>query len=185
MGWFGWNGMGGMNHHTSIWDGTVYDATHIVKIEYDGQLPQEVKTSKLLAEWNKVIDLASVAKGKTFDEFVKSQGTPVYHQTNENIKSFDKDNPVFFNTFKRPATYGKNTVDSIIKYKKPFESKEFYWTQEEQLKKIPELKRKGYDSVIFRNPDDGKIQGIISLNPLENVKTKSQLTEIWKKANNK
>lgn len=128
--------------------------------------------------------VAEAKKYKSAEEFVKAKAN-AYHQTNSDITSFDDRNPVWFGTTRRPTTYGKNTVETFIDYKKPYDKGDFYLSPSEQEKLFPKLKKQGYDAVIFRGTasDPNAISSIVSLEPSKNTFTKSQLTDIWNKAN--
>lgn len=59
-------------------------------------LPEEMSTPTVKMVQDRVGDkkvaptLEQEAKGKTLDEFIKGQGTPVYHGTNAKFDTFDK-----------------------------------------------------------------------------------------------
>ena len=101
-----------------------------------------------------------------------------YHQTNADFTEF-KNDVNFFNTAKRLPTYGKNTIEASVEYKKPYDA-DIWLPERELMAKIPGLKEKGYDSVIYRgvmdNPD--KITTIIPFSKTQ-IKTRSQLKAEW------
>lgn len=129
-------------------------------------------------------------KYKSAEEFVKAQGTPVYHGTKKNLpKNLNTDKVIFTTLDKNYASKYGNINEMILPqntkiksinnldltkdlFNKKFNSlEEFYKT----------LKKEGYDAIKLNNIEKGHSE-IIVLKP-EILKTKSQLTDIWNKAN--
>ena len=196
-----------------------------------------IKETKTTTQTIKGVDtkLAKEAiKYKSAEEFVKAQGTPVYHGTQAKFNKFDskfatdaegrklnlgwgKGN-FYFTTKKGEALkyatrerspeiaklYPKgepNVIEAFIDIKKPFDIeigknaerwrkvRDGYWTdgvsdfnyhkiQKGKTKAeafVEQLKKEGYDGII-----DGQEVTAFSEN---SIKTKSQLTDIWNKAN--
>jgi len=121
---------------------------------------------------------------KSNEEFVRAQGGGVknlyeeninsfkggrvklFHQTNELSPKFEGGS-VFFNTFQRPATYGKNTIEAIFDIKKPLNMGSEITFQVDQPRLIEMAKKKGYDSIIYSHDftNQGKITEVIVLDP--------------------
>jgi len=149
-------------------------------------------------------DLVSQAKKyKSAEEFVRAQPTAeqigtkefgaddfrggkikLFHQTGADIKSFDKDIPTFFNTKERYQTYGDKTIEAVADIKKPLNMGTEIWIQTEQPSLIAKAKKRGYDAVTFTHYMDNPnvISEVIVIDP-KIIKTKSQLIDIWNKAN--
>lgn len=99
------------------------------------------------------------------------KGEVYYHQTNATFDKFNSKDIAFFSPEKKPATYGKNTMEVKLDYKKPYEAG--YWLPESELRaKIPALKKKGYDSVIYRGTaeDMSKPNTVVVFDPEKQVK---------------
>jgi len=188
--------------------------------------PQEARGDVLPAKTTKVSPEAKPSvvepleqeakKYKTADEFIKAQGTPVYHGTNEIFDKFDFSKSRFkgeqgenlwgFGVYTSPnigtaKNYGKNVLEIPFTAKKPLELSKFKSTKEladyldmsedalmmrngtptakgqQAVQLSSKAKELGHDSIIAG-------QEIVILDPSQ-VKTKSQLTEIWNKANKK
>jgi len=117
-------------------------------------------------------------KYKSVEEFVKALGEPVYHSTDANIKLFDDK----FNT-ERPTQFttdktlfrgkGKNQYEAFVNIKNPYKK------SVGEVVNILDLKSKGYDGI---TNSTGKI--VIPFDS-SSIKTKSQLTDIWNKAQEK
>lgn len=168
---------------------------------------------------NKQLDplIAEARKYKTAEEFVKAQGTPVYHGTNADFSEFGKTSAGmnFFTSSKGVAAdYGKNIKETFLDIKNPkiVDMSGYNWFGQRVVDRgmgLPEsinkgrktnyvyleslnAKRAGYDGVIFKNVADsntitgGKAIGdtYVVFDP-KNIKTKSQLIDIWNKANKK
>lgn len=138
-------------------------------------------------------------KYKSAEEFVKAQGEDatkikeadfkggkikLYHQTDADIKSFDKDMATFFNTFKKNITYGNNTVEVVADIKKPMKMGVEFTIQSEQPALIAKAKKGGFDAIVYSKDwtGEGIITEVIVVDP-KIIKTSHQLTDLWKKAN--
>lgn len=157
-------------------------------------------------------------KYKSAEEFVKAQGTPVYHASKNIIKEFgDVPNngtrfygkgTYFSKSIDRIKEFGDNIIEARLNLKTPYTEGDAYnkpmqdqiiklfgKKQGQQIidsriildatkvngEKLAEMyKKAGYDGIIARGGND-----IAVFNPKEIVKTKSQLTDIWNKANEK
>lgn len=135
-------------------------------------------------------DLTSQAKNyPTPEEFVKAQGTPVYHGSNasdvikkEGFKIIPSeyargygDGIYFTETRSNAKGYG-----DVVEAYAPKNLKLYNATEADTYRiDTKNLIKEGYDGV--RLPGGG---GFTIFNP-QNIKTRSQLIEIWKKANNK
>ncbi len=195
------------------------------------------KSGKVNPMATKTIDplISEASKYKGADEFVKAQGTPVYHGTNVDFDAIDlskSKRSMFGKSFSvtdNPEVtkyYGEKTKDYIIakdakiynsnsseikqrdfaranelykekygkdlpiskarsqmNYKKEVSPSRVFWTSENpeivRAKELlgEEIKGKGFDIV-----KEGDTYAVLNLDVL---KTKSQLTDIWKKAQNK
>lgn len=154
-------------------------------------------------------DLLSEAKKyKSADDFVKAQGTPLLHGSEKKFKEFDptklgmneKDIPArnaffFTDSIDTATSYGKNIQERYGNFKKPItidaDGKMYGDMREELRESVLRAKKEGNDVVIVKNMSDRKDWGnyepathyaVIDMNA---IKTKSQLTEIWNKANPK
>jgi hypothetical protein len=157
-------------------------------------------------------------KYKTAEEFVKAQGTPVYHGTTEKFDKFDinkagksTDSGMFGKGFyftdnlKEAKTYAKRgdkigeVKDIILDIKKPYiinskadipkinvpnDTIEQMRVADKEYSRLftEKLQQQGYDGVID-NLTPGKKQ-YVAFSP-EQIKTKSQLIDIWKQAQSK
>jgi hypothetical protein len=162
----------------------------------------ETPKTKLLVEEAK--------KFKSADEFVKAQGEPVYHGTNAKFTEFDKKTigknrgsslgeGFYFTKDKDFAKqHGKNVIETRVYLQNPlilnskndihkiynlFGGKEQYFKKLEEniiSKKdiTKELKKQGFDGII-----DNWSKGEVVVFEPNQIKTKSQLKEIWDKAN--
>lgn len=165
---------------------------------------------------NPLAKLESEAKKyKTPEEFVKAQGTPVYHGTNEVFDNFDLTKSRFkgeqgenlwgFGTYTSPdirtaKIYGKNILEIPFSPKKPLNLSNFKTTKE-----LADYLDMSEDALIVRNGiptakgqqaaqlsskaqelgHDAIIAGqeTVILDPSQ-IKTKSQLIDIWNKVHN-
>lgn len=170
------------------------------KIDTKSQLTDIYK--KAVGETPKQLEpLAKEAKKyKSAEEFVKAQGTKLYHGGGEDIKIF-KDTGrggVFLTPDKKMAQNhadfaefrGKNSVitEAVATpknvYKIPKGNNSFSGLDNNVIIEQPEyhtseinrIKAKGYDAI---QSSDGKQLFVFDV---KNVKTKSQLTDIWKKS---
>ncbi len=159
--------------------------------------------------------IQEAAKYKTPDDFIKAQGTPVYHGTIEKFDKFDinkagksTDSGMFGKGFyftdnlKEAKTYAKRgdkigeVKDIILDIKKPYiinskadipkinvpnDTIEQMRVADKEYSRLftEKLQQQGYDGVID-NLTPGKKQ-YVAFSP-EQIKTKSQLTDIWKQA---
>ncbi len=142
---------------------------------------------------SQITDLSKEAKKyKSAEEFMESQGTPVYHGTDADFAEFDVTKAgkewggkaSFFTTDKELAQgYGKNTIEAYVKFKNP----KIITSMEEWGKVVynPELLQKqGYDGVVGNwKTDAGNPVNIQMALDSSQIKTKAQLTEIYNKAN--
>lgn len=168
-------------------------------------------------------------KYKTADEFVKAQGTPVYHGSNTEIKDFDKNkfglttgesgyfgDGFYFTSDKNYAEFyakqavkkrgGVETINEVfLIYKKPFlinEQTDISLIEKLSGKKkfidgatvadtaatltsgnsnfTNNLKKQGYDSIII-DFGNNRPNEILVFDKSQ-IKTKSQLNDIWKQA---
>lgn len=133
-------------------------------------------------------------KYKSAEEFVKAQGTPVYHGSKvsdiiekEGFKLLPKEqrnmasaygDGIYLTTSKSDAKGWGGMVNARI----PPDLK-LYKAVDSDAYKIDtqKLVKEGYDGV---KVDRGNLQHIVIFNPTK-IKTKSQLTDIWNKANKK
>jgi len=149
--------------------------------------------------------LEEARKYKTAEEFVDAQGKPVYHGTNKEIKRFkisssgDLGEGAYFTPDKSAAQRfawgkaynqgGKQKIYEVyLYYNKPLKlgigidgekALEFYRNRNYQA--ITKLaKENGYDAVIREGIGD--IGNEIAVFSPKQIKTKSQLTDIWNKA---
>ncbi len=167
--------------------------------------------SQLTDIWNKTHGvgeqslLEEARKYKTAEEFVDAQGKPVYHGTNKEIKRFkisssgDLGEGAYFTPDKYAAQRfawrkaynqgGKQKIYEVyLYYNKPLKlgigidgekALEFYRNRNYQA--ITKLaKENGYDAVIREGIGD--IGDEIAVFSPKQIKTKSQLTDIWNKA---
>ena len=167
--------------------------------------------SQLTDIWNKAHGvgeqslLEEARKYKTAEEFVDAQGKPVYHGTNKEIKRFkisssgDLGEGAYFTPDKYAAQRfawgkaynqgGKQKIYEVyLYYNKPLKlgigidgekALEFYRNRNYQA--ITKLaKENGYDAVIREGIGD--IGDEIAVFSPKQIKTKSQLTDIWNRA---
>ena len=147
-------------------------------------------------------DLLSQAKGKTLDEFKKSQ-TVVYHGSVQPLEKFDDRGAWFTDDMMNADGYagGQNVFEGYLDMKKPlvidakgrhhFDLKTPYGTDtQEVVSKVEELGN--YDGVIFKNINDNFADDIdlagqdtifYPFNANKQFINESQLEDIWKKAN--
>lgn len=163
--------------------------------EIQSRFKQNPTTGKLEGSSKKVADsLEQEAKGKTLEEFIKAQGTPVYHGSKvsdiiekEGFKLLPKEqrnmasaygDGIYLTTSKSDAKGWGGMVNARI----PQDLK-LYKAVDSDAYKIDtqKLVKEGYDGV---KVDRGNLQHIVIFNPTK-IKTKSQLTDIWNKANGK
>ena len=141
---------------------------------------------------DKVGNLINEAKKyKSSEEFVKAQGTPVYHGSNDKIKVFSNkkgsqgviwftDNPKAI-TAGESGAQGTKYINERITTGKKFAG----WDEYEKLG-LGQIESMGFDGIkLPTSMEDGtKYNNYILFNN-KSIKSKSQLTDIWKKANKK
>ncbi len=145
---------------------------------------------------------------KSAEDYVKAQGTPVYHGTDKEFNAFEKSFRGS-NTGKTPAnmggysftdnadvakTFGKNIKESYLNIEKPFviDAKGKSYSEMKHIinDAVDTAKKKGYDGIEIRNYHDAGLHAkdtiqsnhFIALDESQ-IKTKSQLIEEWNKAN--
>lgn len=154
------------------------------------------KMKPFLEPKKKVTDsLEQEAKGKTLEEFIKAQGTPLFHGTQANFSKFktgagETGEGVYFYPEKRMAedysgdkgrvieayVRGKfATIEDFFRVKNEIKDNGS-WTSE---KTIEALKKKGYVGV-HRSEMSGK--DTYSVFDPKDIKTKDELIEIYKKS---
>lgn len=194
-----------------------------------------------IATSQKTLDplLSEARKYKTAEEFVKAQGTPVYHGTpydleggklslkysgsnmeNETGAIFFTDNPQIAKNYSRlpqsemeghsyrqsklisdrvnagmtekQARQGGQVVEASIKPKNPlvYDMKGKYYDYELNKRLIEQAKKNGNDVVVIKNvAESDNARGVLGTTYAvideSAIQTKSQLTDIWKKANGK
>lgn len=145
----------------------------------------------------KPTSLLEEAKGKTLEEFMKAQGTPLYHGTKADFTEFRQSTSgeigkgvYFYDSKTKAADYvgeggrvveayfdGKlATMDDFRKTRDRL--KDNSWTNSDT---IDELSRRGYVGII-RPEGNSTVYNIFDP---KNIKTKESLEDIWKKANGK
>jgi hypothetical protein len=155
---------------------------------------------------NTDIDIFKEAKKyKTADEFVKAQGEPLYHGTASKFDKFDiskagtvKKSDWGTGIYLEPnkdfaQRYAENAAGKNIKNAKVMEtyidpSAKVYKYNYERSLRVDEgladkLKTQGYDVLRIEYPSEKITSEVIVMNP-DVIKTKSQLTDIWNKAQN-
>lgn len=145
-------------------------------------------------------------KYKTAEEFVKAQ-PKVFHGTDADFANFESKflgsangtapiNKTGFSFSSSPEvakTFGKNTIEARVDIRNPFviDAKgENYSTFKDKLNtQLKKVDRSKYDGIIIKNYADAGKYGDVAISDhyipfSENqIKTKSQLTDIWEKAN--
>ena len=148
------------------------------------------------------VDLTQEAKGKTLEEFIKAQGTPVYHGTRQKFGEFKWGVAVgdggdllgkgfYFTSDKNMAReFGHNVMERYVILKNPLRIAQkdliVEMAKYDDIKK--ELQEKGYDGIVVAERKFGggtkyptKYSGFtetLAFDPSQ-IKTKSQLTDIW------
>lgn len=155
--------------------------------------PVEKKTNTLLEE----------AKGKSLDEFMKAQ-KPLYHGTKAKFDSFSNEKSldgwmgkgVYITPDKTVAKKYGQVMEVYPSSLNIYEAQSSDWMSvlSELNKKYPEidvsmrsnlvdvLKEKGYDGIQMKSWDED-IGTIINVFDADKIKTRSQLEDIWKQAN--
>lgn len=161
------------------------------------------KTATQLPEQNLIQE---ARKYKTFDEFIQSQGTPLYHGTNATFKNFELNQPrqalgnfkgvYFVDNVEEANDYGKIIKEAYINFKNPLIGNPYEEYAKAKnidfIKNIFDIKKNDVEKWIKENNFDGiirpagtqyNIQGneYIVLNK-NAIKTKEQLVDIWKQA---
>lgn len=165
------------------------------QLEYQANTATQIKNANNPIKSNDITEsglFQEAKKYKNAEEFVKAQGTPVYHGTNvANIiekEGFKKmpirtgmsafgDGSYFTNKIGNAKGYGdvvKAFLKKDIKLKKVFDSDAYKVDTQKLIKE-------GYDGTIM---DTGNGNNIVIFDNA-NIKTKSQLIDIWEKANKK
>ncbi len=172
---------------------------------------REIGEPKLGKESLENLDDTLIQQAKKFksaDEFVKAQGKPVYHGTSAKFDAFDatkrgmneKDIPsknafFFTDSMDTAKSYGEKVMEGYGKFKKPItldaEGKMYGDMRDEMYETVMKAKKEGNDVIIIKNMSDRKDWGNyesathFAVLDINNIKTKSQLNDIWNKANNK
>lgn len=156
-----------------------------------------VTRPQLIDEWKKAntTNLLEEAKGKTLDEFLKVQGTPVYHGTRANFTDFKQSKSgeigkgvYFYDDSKKALDHvgdegrvveayfdGKlATMDDFRKTRDRL--KDNSWTNSAT---IDDLEKQGF--VGIKRPEGNST--VYNIFDPKNIKTKESLEEIWKQAN--
>ena len=130
------------------------------------------KPATVLEEAKKYAD---ISKTKASD--FKGGQIKLYHQTDADLKQFDRAEPTFFNTTTRNKTYGDKTIEALVDIKKPYNAGNEFWLRSEQPAKIEALRKKGYDAIIFSHDFSGgdAISQVIIIDPTKTVRGTSQL----------
>ena len=143
-------------------------------------------------------------KYKSADEFVKAQGKPVYHGSKTKIDSFEARQPIsapgnfkgiyFAEDVVEARDYGDVVTDVYLDIKKPLVGNPYeeyakthniknqFSVKKADVEKW--MKEQGYDGIIRPKGTQYNLEGaeFIVFNPNQ-IKTKSQLEDIWKQAN--
>lgn len=146
--------------------------------------------------------LQEAKKYKTAEEFVKAQGSPVYHGTNAEFDVFegghrgvkvDTNGGFYFSPYKKTAeNFGKNVKEVFLDIKNPKIAKTYREIGTLKKADIEQAIKEGYDGYYFKPSAEDLKSGYmqpyneewVAFKP-EQIKTKSQLTDIWNKANKK
>lgn len=133
--------------------------------------------------------LLTEARGKSLEEFVKAQGTPIYHGSNEKINVFSNkkgaqgviwftDNPKAI-TAGESGAQGTKFINERITTGKKFAG----WDEYEKFG-LGQIQDMGFDGIkLPTKMQDGTPYNDYILFDNKTIKTKSQLTDIWKRAN--
>lgn len=137
----------------------------------------------------KMLDpLASEAKKyKSAEEFVKAQGTPLYHGTYK-IKGeeFTPKKALYLSNKEAAKTYGSGRVEEFFRTNgKTLKIDKEIIEPKEWDKIIVNARNNGYDFIEGNGTDfyGNKIPVVVAVNSEKSILTKSQLTDIWNKAN--
>lgn len=140
---------------------------------------------------------AEARKYKSAEEFVGARGETLYHGTSKEFDTFIPSEEgrlgkgiYLIDSISQAGVFGKNIKEVKVNLKKPFIVKEnspSIWKQTNiksqsgsELQAF--LKKRGYDGIIEELPSGAKEYVVFDANQ---VKTKSQLTDIWNQANQK
>ena len=161
------------------------------------------KVNESVSSLNDTTLIKEAKKYKSADEFVKAQekdGQKFYHGTNANIGTNNLkpsaigvlgDGVYLTPNKKTAATYGKNVLETSLPKLKLLKlsskeadsiakkNKTYVFPVEEKFEKA--LLNEGYDGII----DSKGNVAVKSQQAINQIKTKSQLTDIWNKANKK
>lgn len=155
------------------------------------------KPETLKGIWNKANKnnaddalIQEARKYKSAEEFVKEQGTQIYHGTDKVFKEFDikktPDGSIWFTDNKNSIIKGDSGASGstriIDRFINENELKLADWNAYDKYS-LDQLQNMGYDGIKFSDTGDGRIDYQIFYP--EKLKTKSQLEEIWNKANKK
>jgi len=202
-------------------------ATNDDIVEFLKRTTNEYETLNPPKATTKTTDLVEEAKGKTLDEFVKAQGTPVYHGTSKNRSNLiAKEGFVgdsFFSTKKSNAEIysgvfesDAEVIEAVVNIKKPavvdvFEAdyRELGMgseitlpngsktTPSDLLNEVDTSKTldtndlialikdkfKDVDGVVIKNVSDPELDDVVVAFTPDQIKTRTQLEDIWNKAN--
>lgn len=141
-------------------------------------------------------------KYKSADEFIKAQGAPVYHGSNQEFSEFNPlnigqnykgdwlDGFHFIGDFEKARGYAEyisldwqtpHIIEAYLSIKKPYKlghpRDEMIKRKVSTMKELSEqIKSEGYDSIIYKH--DKNNDAIVVFSP-DQIKTKSQLIDIW------
>lgn len=132
------------------------------------------KTTDLLEEARKYTDIS-----KTKASEFKGGQVKLYHQTDADLKAFDRAEPTFFNTTTRNKTYGENTIEALVDIKKPYNAGGEFWVMSEQPAKIEAIRKKGYDAIIFSHDfsGNGAVTQVIVIDPTKTIKSTNKISQ--------
>jgi hypothetical protein len=161
----------------------------------EGEIPPTTAASDLSTSIKQ-----AKAAGKTFDEWVKGQGTPMYHGTtaekfvaNENIhigtkaQATQRNKWTLENEEVNPETgldyagykHTPQVVEVYADIKNPYLMKD-PGTQNWDIEELQRIRDMGYDSVKHKNTVEGDGFSYIVFDP-KNIKTRDQLTSEWER----
>lgn len=163
-------------------------------------------TQKVITPQNEAFLIQEAKKYKTPEEFIKTQGTPLYHGTNADFKNFELNQPrqapgnfkgvYFVDNIEEANDYGKVVKEAYLNFKNPLIGNPYEEYAKAKnidfVKNRFDIKKDDVEKWIKENNFDGiirpagtqyNIQGTeyIALN-VDTIKTKEQLTDIWKKS---
>jgi hypothetical protein len=163
-----------------------------------GSIDRSISSLKPKSKLPKLGGIENEAKKyKTAEEFVKAQGTPVFRGVMKGTKEFSPSSSGAFNEYgfsvsadKKVANKyraGGGVIEGYIEPKAKIKIEPNQFGDKEpgymlDIEKVKQAKKEGYDGYTFTNKD-GELETLIFNKEI--IKTKSQLTDIWNKANNK